>query len=234
MLSFHMDLVQAYYLCNASLIWFSIVGPRRGEALFGGGPVGVPICALRAQARSVRHVRGRNKEEAQQHQAVSNLVLQLLRFIPVHVPVNIDMIEGEVPIFRKPGRRGLCLTNNSLIHVIAVVFHRLFLAPARFSLQHGFVLMPFGRSCPGYCFTFATCDIVILGALQMLNCVFALQFVHVWPPSIVSSVSSDSYLVMRTIRFCTFFQLRTACVHHGQLRGLDAGVPAVRQGSCRL
>ena len=47
-------------------------GPRRREALLGGGPVGVPVCAVRAEARSVRHVRGRNEEEAQQHQAVSH------------------------------------------------------------------------------------------------------------------------------------------------------------------
>lgn len=48
------------------------LGPRRREALLGGGPAGVPVCAVRAKARSVRHVRGRNEEEAQQHQAVSD------------------------------------------------------------------------------------------------------------------------------------------------------------------
>ena len=45
-------------------------GPRRGQALFRRGPARVPVGALRAAPRALRHVRGREQEEVQQHQAV--------------------------------------------------------------------------------------------------------------------------------------------------------------------
>merc|ERR1719263_2721964 len=42
-------------------------GPLGGQALLGRGPARVPVGPLRAAPRALRHVRGRQQEEVQQH-----------------------------------------------------------------------------------------------------------------------------------------------------------------------
>lgn len=66
-----LTLFSLFFCTFGQILALNVTGPRRCQALLCWGTAWVPICAVRTEACAVRHVRRRNKEEAQQHQAVS-------------------------------------------------------------------------------------------------------------------------------------------------------------------